>query len=77
VTLDGPFLFSANSPSHTVSRYAVYGQQIIQDAAIVATFNGNPADIAYRAGLAAVIDANGTPYRTCRYSGLTRMATSP
>ena len=60
VTLDGPFLFSANSPSHTVSRYAVYGQQIIQDAAIVATFNGNPTDIEYRAGLAAVIDANGT-----------------
>jgi hypothetical protein len=60
VTLDGPFLFSANSPSHSVSRYAVFGQQIIQDAAIVATFNGNPTDIEYRAGLAAVIDANGT-----------------
>jgi hypothetical protein len=60
VTLDGPFLFSANSPSHSVSRYAVYGQQVIQDAAIVAIFNGNPTDIAYRAGLAAVIDANGT-----------------
>jgi hypothetical protein len=60
VTLDGPFLFSANSPSRSVSRYAAYGQQIIQDAAIVATFNGNPTDIEYRAGLAAVIDANGT-----------------
>jgi hypothetical protein len=60
VTLDGPFLFSANSPSHSVSRYAVYGQQIIQDAAVVATFNGNPTDIAYRASLAAVVDANGT-----------------
>src|SRR5882757_953753 len=60
VTLDGPFLFSANSPSRSVSRYAVYGEQIIQDAAIVATFNGNPTDIVYRDGLAAVIDANGT-----------------
>nr|UXE44216.1 hypothetical protein Hi04_10k_c1511_00005 [uncultured bacterium] len=59
VALDGPFLFSANSPSRSVSRYAVYGQQIIQDAAVVATFTGNPTDIAYRAGLAAVIDANG------------------
>jgi hypothetical protein len=60
VTLDGPFLFSANSPSHSVSRYAVYGQHIIQDAAVVATFNGNPTDITYRANLAAVVDGDGT-----------------
>jgi len=60
VTLDGPFLFSANSPSKSVSRYAVYGEKIIQDAAIVTTFNGNPTDITYRNGLAAVIDANGS-----------------
>ncbi len=60
VTLDGPFLFSANSPSRSVSRYAVYGERIIQDAAIVTTFSGNPTDITYRAGLAAVIDADGT-----------------
>lgn len=60
VALDGPFLFSANSPSHSVSRYAVYGQNIIQDAAVVATFNGNPTDIASGGGLAAVVDSNGT-----------------
>lgn len=60
VTLDGPFLFSSNSPSHTVSRYAVYGRKIVQDAAIVATLNGSPTDIAYRNGLAAVVDGDGT-----------------
>jgi hypothetical protein len=60
VALDGPFLFSANSPSKSVSRYAVYGEKIIQDAAVVTTFNGNPTDIAYRSDLAAVIDANGS-----------------
>lgn len=60
VTLDGPFLFSANSPSQSVSRYAVYGQKIVQDAAIVATFNGDPTDITYHGGLAAVVDGNGT-----------------
>jgi hypothetical protein len=60
VALDGPFLFSANSPSMSVSRYAVYGQKIVQDAAVAARFNGNPTDIAYRAGFAAVIDGNGT-----------------
>jgi hypothetical protein len=60
LALDGPFLFSANSPSKSVSRFAVYGRVIVQDAAVAATFNGNPTDIAYRAGLAAVVDANGT-----------------
>jgi hypothetical protein len=60
LALDGPFLFSANSPSESVSRYAVYGRVIVQDAAVAATFSGNPTDIAYRAGLAAVVDANGT-----------------
>jgi 6-phosphogluconolactonase (cycloisomerase 2 family) len=60
LALDGPFLFSANSPSKSVSRYAVYGQQIVQDAAVAASFGGNPTDIAYKAGLAAVIDSVGT-----------------
>ncbi|MDE2395418.1 MAG: hypothetical protein KGM91_08255, partial [Burkholderiales bacterium] len=60
VALDGPFLFSANSPSHSVSRYAVYGQQIVQDAAVIAQFSGSPTDIAARGGLAAVVDGNGT-----------------
>ena len=57
VALDGPFLFSANSPNQTVSRYAVYGQKIVQDAPVVAQFAGNPTDIASRDGFAAVIDA--------------------
>jgi hypothetical protein len=60
LALDGPFLFSSNSPSMTVSRYAVYGEKIVQDAAVIAQFNGNPTDIAAHAGLAAVIDSNGT-----------------
>jgi hypothetical protein len=59
VALDGPFLFSANSPSKSVSRYAVYGQKIVQDAPVVAQFAGNPTDIAYRDGFAAVVDAAG------------------
>ncbi|MGA7178682.1 MAG: hypothetical protein WBX11_03705, partial [Thiobacillaceae bacterium] len=65
LALDGPFLFSANSPSKSVSRYAVYGQKIVQDAAVTPdpklyTFSGSPTDIAYNAGFAAVIDNNGT-----------------
>lgn len=60
VTLVGPFLFSSNSPSKSVSRYAVYGQKIVQDAAVAASVSGNPTDIASGAGLIAVIDSDGT-----------------
>lgn len=59
-TLDGPFLFTANSPSKSVSRYAVYGQKIVQDAAVTATFSGAPTDIDASGNVAAVIDADGT-----------------
>jgi hypothetical protein len=52
-------MFSSNSPSMTVSRYAVYGQKIVQDAAVVATFNGDPTDIASGDGLVAVVDGLG------------------
>jgi len=57
VALDGPFLFSANSPSKSVSRYAVYGRKIVQDAPVIAQFAGSPTDIAARAGFAAVVDS--------------------
>ena len=59
LTLVGPFLFSSNSPSKTVSRYAVHGQAIVQDAAIAAQLNGSPTDIASGEGLVAVIDGGG------------------
>lgn len=60
VTLVGPYLFSANSPSKSVSRYVVFGDKIVQDAAVAASFNGNPTDIASGEGYVAVIDGNGT-----------------
>ncbi|HUB82535.1 MAG TPA: hypothetical protein VMB03_27245 [Bryobacteraceae bacterium] len=59
LTLEGPFLFSSNSPSMSISRYAVYGQKIVQDAAVAATLNGDPTDIAFAGGMIAVIDGNG------------------
>jgi hypothetical protein len=63
LAIEGPFLYSANSPSKSVSRYAVYGQHIVQDAAVIAQFTGAPTDIAVQGGLAAVIDAAGTQSR--------------
>lgn len=60
LALDGPYLFSSNSPSMSISRYVVYGRNIIQDAAVAASLNGSPTDIAYRSGLVSVIDGAGT-----------------
>jgi len=60
VTLVGPYLYSANSPSKSISRYVVFGNKIVQDAAVAASMNGNPTDIASGDGLVAVIDGNGT-----------------
>jgi len=60
LTLVGPYLFSSNSPSLSVSRYAVYGQRIVQVAAVAATLEGNPTDIASGDGWVAVIDGSGT-----------------
>ena len=84
VTLDGPFLFSANSPSMSVSRYLVYGTRIIQQAAVVARLNGAPTDIDYAGGVAAVIDSNGTVSHISAFSvdgdgnfTLTGVATMP
>lgn len=60
LALVGPFLFSSNSPSMSASRYAVYGQKIVQDAGVAAQFNGDPTDIASGGGLVAVIDGSGS-----------------
>ena len=60
LTLVGPFLYSSNSPSMSVSRYAVYGQTIVQDSAVAAQLNGSPTDIASGDGLVAVIDSNAS-----------------
>jgi hypothetical protein len=60
VALDGPFLFAVNAASKTVSRYAVYGEKIVQDAPVVATIVGTPTDVAYRSDVAAVVDAGSS-----------------
>lgn len=60
LTLVGSFMYSSNSPSMTVSRYVVYGQKIVPDMAVAASFNGSPTDIASGEGLVAVIDGNAT-----------------
>jgi hypothetical protein len=59
LTLVGPYLYSTNSPSMSVSKYAVYGQRIVQVTAVAASFSGAPTDIASGEGLVAVIAGSG------------------
>lgn len=55
LTLVGPYLYSSNSPSMSVSKYVVFGQRIVQVTAVAASFSGDPTDIASAEGLVAVI----------------------
>lgn len=58
-TLLGPFLFTGNTGSHNISRYAVYGQKIVLDAAIAAAQSGGTTDVASGPGMVAAIDVSG------------------
>jgi len=44
----------------SVSKYAVFGQRIVQVTAVAASFSGDPTDIASGEGLVAVIDGSGS-----------------
>lgn len=56
LTLVGAYLYSSNSPSHSISRYVVTGSEVLLDAPVVATTTGAPTDIASSGHLVAVLD---------------------
>lgn len=61
IAVVGPYLFTANSPSHSISRLVTAGQQLRLDAPVVATTVGAPIDITVDVDVLAVVDtANGT-----------------
>jgi hypothetical protein len=59
ITLVGPYLFTSNSPSHTISRLVATGSSITLDAPVVAGTTGAPIDIAAQGDLLAVVEDNG------------------
>ncbi len=59
ITLVGPYLFTSNSPSHTISRLVATGSSIILDVPIAASTTGAPIDIAADGDLLAVVEVNG------------------
>jgi 6-phosphogluconolactonase (cycloisomerase 2 family) len=64
LTLVDQFLYSSNSPSHSISRYVVTGTQVVLDAAVAATTAGAPTDIASSAHLMAVLDGGAQTHLT-------------
>lgn len=55
----GPYLFTSNTPSHTVSRLVAASNHLLLDRAVVAQTAGTPADIAAEGDLLALIEGNG------------------
>ena len=59
IALVGPYLYSANTPSHSISRLVATGGNVILDEAVAALVPGNPGDIAGDGDVLAVIESDG------------------
>jgi hypothetical protein len=68
LTLNGPYLYSSNSPSHTLSRFLASGRQILLEQPVAAHTIGAPTDIASREDRIAVIDADGAGGRLTQFA---------
>jgi hypothetical protein len=66
IAIAGPYLFTSNSPSHSISRLVGGGRSLTLDAPVAATTAGAPIDIAVRDRLLAVVedDGNGQAHLT-------------
>src|SRR6478735_3273180 len=64
LALVGAYLYSSNSPSHSISRYVVSGSAVTLDEPVVASTAGAPTDIASSARTVAVLDGGGQTHLT-------------
>jgi hypothetical protein len=55
----GPYLFTSNTPSHSVSRFVATSNRLLLDREVAAQTAGTPSDIAAQGDLLALIEANG------------------
>ena len=83
IAVAGPFLFTSNSPSHSISRLVAAGNGLTLDEPVAARTSGAPIDIATSQGLLAVIEATGngtarvSQFRITDDGALTPTATTP
>jgi hypothetical protein len=81
--LIGPFLFTTNSPSHSISRLVAGGQHIALDAPVAAQTGGAPIDVAANGDLLAVVESNDggvshlTQFRIDEDGNLTQTISTP
>ena len=64
LTVVGPYVYASNSPSHSISRYAVSGKFVTLDEPIVATTSGAPTDIGSSDRIVAVLDGGAQTHLT-------------
>jgi len=83
IALLGPYLFTSNSPSHSLSRLLAGGGRVVLDVPIAAQTAGAPTDITVDADRLAVVELNGgstshlTQFRIDDDGNLVQAATSP
>jgi len=83
IALVGPYLFTTNSPSHSVSRLVAGGANIVLDAAVAAQTTGAPIDVAAVGNLLALVESDGggtahlTQFRIDEDGNLTRTVSTP
>jgi len=83
VALVGPYLFTTNSPSHSVSRLVAAGANVLLDSAVVAQTTGAPIDVAAEGDLLALVESNGggtahlTQYRIDEDGNLAPVVSTP
>lgn len=59
IAVIGPYLFTTNSPSHSVSRFVAGGANILLDDPVAAQTGGAPIDVAAQGDLLALVESNG------------------
>jgi hypothetical protein len=62
IAVSGPYLYSTNSPSHSVSRLIAAGQNVTLDDPVAASTGGAPIDVAATEDLLAVLESNGNGF---------------
>lgn len=83
IAVVGPYLFTTNSPSHSVSRLIAGGANILLDDPVAAQTAGAPIDVAAEGELLALVESNGeeashlTQFRIDEDGNLTMIASTP
>ena len=83
ITVVGPYLFTTNSPSHSISRLIAGGANILLDEPVAAQTNGAPIDVAAEGNLLALVESDGagashlTQFSIDQDGNLTRVASTP